>query len=194
MPPRAVTTEQVLAAADRLARRHGIEAVTTRKLCEALHVTAPSLYVHFSSKDELMTRLVDDILSRVDHPGPEHGDWIARLRLHIVSVYDEVAPYPGLAALIARQLPSTPSVQRTTAFVNALFRDAAVPRADWVKVMSSLVLYTWGHLLFGQTDAPLGASSKRISAAASRERYLWGLDNLLAAIPQAIARPVSTNR
>src|SRR5262249_47858987 len=109
---RAVTDEQVMVAADHIARAHGIDALTIRRLCDELGITAPSIYVHFPGKEVIVKRLVDSILGRVHHPGPEQGDWVDRLREFIVSVYDQVVPYPGLAARIARQLPTTESSQR----------------------------------------------------------------------------------
>jgi AcrR family transcriptional regulator len=176
---RAVTTEQVLAAADRVARRDGLDGLTIRRLCGELGVTAPSVYVHFASKDEIVERLVDDILGQVHHPGPEGGDWIGRLREFVVSVYDQVAPYPGLAARIARRLPTTPSSQRNAAFVAGLFRDAGLTDDDRAKVLPTLLVFTWGHLLGGESDWTVGGGAL-LTPQVSRERYLWGLDHLLA--------------
>ncbi|HZS15084.1 MAG TPA: TetR/AcrR family transcriptional regulator [Candidatus Dormibacteraeota bacterium] len=180
MRARAVTTEQVLAAADAVARSDGLDRLTVRRLCAELGVTAPSVYVHFASKDDIVEQLVDSILAHVHHPGADRGDWVDRLREFIVSVYDQVAPYPGLAARIARQLPTTPSSQRNAAFVAELMRDAALAPDDRAKVMSTVLVYTWGHLLGGQSEWAIGAA-ERLSLEAQRERYLWGLDHLLDA-------------
>jgi AcrR family transcriptional regulator len=175
---RAVTTEQVLAAADRVARRDGIDGLTIRKLCGELGVTAPSVYVHFASKEAIVERLVDDILAHVHHPAAGSGDWIDRLREFIVSVYDQVAPYPGLAARIARRLPTTPSSQRNAAFLAELFRDAGLTDDDRAKILPTLLVYTWGHLLGGESDWTIGGGGS-LTPQVSRERYLWGLDHLL---------------
>jgi TetR/AcrR family transcriptional regulator, tetracycline repressor protein len=173
-----VTTEQVLAAADRVARRDGIDGLTIRRLCAELGVTAPSVYVHFASKDAILERLVDDILAHVHHPGREGGDWIDRLREFIVSVYDQVAPYPGLAARIARRLPTTPSSRRNAAFVAELFGDAGLADEQRAKVMPTVLVFTWGHLLGGEGDWTIGGGD-RLTPELARERYLWGLDHLL---------------
>jgi AcrR family transcriptional regulator len=178
MRPRAVTAEQVLAAADRVARCDGIDGLTVRRLCAELGVTAPSVYVHFASKDEILERLIDDILSGVRHPDADSGDWIARLREFIVSVYDAVVHYPGLAARVAKRLPTTPSSQRNAAFVADLFRDAALSPEDEVRVSSAVLLYTWGHLVGGDSEWMIGGAARH-GRGESRDRYLWGLDHLL---------------
>ncbi|HXA29008.1 MAG TPA: TetR/AcrR family transcriptional regulator [Candidatus Angelobacter sp.] len=173
-----MNTEQVLAAADRVARRDGIDGLTIRRLCDELGVTAPSIYVHFASKDDIVERLVNNILGQVHHPEAGSGDWLDRLREFIVSVFDQVAPYPGLAGRIARRLPTTPSSQRNAEYLAELFRDAGLSDADRAQVMPTLLVFTWGHLLGGESDWTIGGG-QRLTSQASRERYLWGLDHLL---------------
>lgn len=52
------TEEQILAAASKLLAKGGVAAVTTRAVCEAAGVTAPTLYHHFGDKDGLLSVLV----------------------------------------------------------------------------------------------------------------------------------------
>lgn len=52
------TEEQILTAAVRLLEKGGVEAVTTRAVCQAAGVTAPTLYHHFGDKDGLLRAVV----------------------------------------------------------------------------------------------------------------------------------------
>jgi AcrR family transcriptional regulator len=52
------TEEQILSAAASLLEAGGAEAVTTRAVCEAAGVTAPTLYHHFGDKDGLLRAVV----------------------------------------------------------------------------------------------------------------------------------------
>src|SRR5579862_8195522 len=52
------TEEQILSAAARLLEKDGVEAVTTRAVCQAAGVTAPTLYHHFGDKDGLLRAVV----------------------------------------------------------------------------------------------------------------------------------------
>lgn len=45
--------EEILAAALRLFSEHGVYAVSTRQIAEAVGVSQPALYAHFASKDEI---------------------------------------------------------------------------------------------------------------------------------------------
>lgn len=49
--------EHILAEALRLFARHGMDHVTTRKIAEAVGIRQPSLYAHFSSRDEIAIEL-----------------------------------------------------------------------------------------------------------------------------------------
>jgi AcrR family transcriptional regulator len=52
------TEEQILAAAAEILERDGVAALTTRAVCQAAGVTAPTLYHHFGDKDGLSRALV----------------------------------------------------------------------------------------------------------------------------------------
>jgi hypothetical protein len=93
-------------------------------------------------------------------------------------VYDHVVPYPGLAARIARQLPTTESSQRNAAFLSQLFLDASLAADEAVKITSAVFLYTWGHLVGGHTELAVGRAGS-LDVNEARLRYVWGLDHLL---------------
>jgi AcrR family transcriptional regulator len=190
MRPRSATTEQILAAADRVARRDGIERLTIRRLCAELGVTAPTVYGHFSSKDEIVDQLVDRILGGVVHPGTEFGNWVDRLRGFIVSIYDQVAPYPGLAARIAEHLPRLPASKRNAAFLREMVDLSGLCEGDAADLASVLFLYTWGHLVGAQSGWLVGGPA-RVSRSLAMHRFLWGLDRLLDSFRPDM--PVSTD-
>lgn len=52
------TEIQILTAAARLLEKDGVEALTTRAVCRAAGVTAPTLYHHFGDKDGLLRAIV----------------------------------------------------------------------------------------------------------------------------------------
>lgn len=50
--------DDILNAAADILEQHGVEALTTRAVCEAAGVTAPTLYHHFGDKDGLLRAVV----------------------------------------------------------------------------------------------------------------------------------------
>jgi AcrR family transcriptional regulator len=174
---RAVTTEQIVQAADRVARRDGLDQLTVRSLCAELGVTAPAVYRHFPTKDLIVDRVIDQIIERIVLPGPDEGDWVDRLRACYVSAHDEVGPYAGLAARMSHEMPKSPSARRNGAFLTRLLEEAGLDDADANKVIFAVFVYVWGHLL--ADNAARTGRGQMLSENESRQQFLWGLDHLL---------------
>jgi AcrR family transcriptional regulator len=58
--------EIVAATKELLARSGNLEAVSIRAVADAVGVTAPSIYLHFSDKDELIEAVVADVFAELD--------------------------------------------------------------------------------------------------------------------------------
>jgi AcrR family transcriptional regulator len=88
MPPTArrppLTRDRVLRAAVDLANTAGIEALSMRKLGDALGVEAMSLYNHVSNKFELLDGMVDVVFAEIDLP-PTDVDWRTAMRTRALS-------------------------------------------------------------------------------------------------------------
>ncbi len=69
--------ETVLRTALRMADTGGIEALSMRKLAQALKVEAMSLYNHVESKEDILDGLVELVVSEIDVP-EIGGDWRRR--------------------------------------------------------------------------------------------------------------------
>lgn len=61
----ALTREAILAAAREVLVAEGLAAVSLRRLAARLGVTAPALYAHVDSKDDLIGALADDEFARL---------------------------------------------------------------------------------------------------------------------------------
>jgi AcrR family transcriptional regulator len=85
VPRVPLSREKVLHAAVALADESGIEALTMRKLGEAVGVEAMSLYTHVASKDDLLDGMIDLVFEEIELPSPE-GHWKTALRRRAISV------------------------------------------------------------------------------------------------------------
>jgi len=77
----------VLAKAIALADRDGIEALSMRKLGQALGVEAMSLYNHVANKGELVAAMVDSVIERFELPEDERR-WDVAIRRCAISAHD----------------------------------------------------------------------------------------------------------
>ena len=76
----ALSRAQVLRAALTLIDAEGVEALSMRKLGKALDRDPMRLYRHAASKNELLDGVVDVVLSELEVPPTDNGDWEAVLR------------------------------------------------------------------------------------------------------------------
>jgi AcrR family transcriptional regulator len=82
-----LTKERVLAKAIALADKDGIEALSMRKLGQALGVEAMSLYNHVANKRELITAMVDSVVEQFELPEDE-PHWDEAIRRCAISAHD----------------------------------------------------------------------------------------------------------
>jgi AcrR family transcriptional regulator len=94
-----LSRERILAAALRLADESGIEAVTMRRLGEALGFEAMSLYNHVANKDDVLDGILDLVLAESAPPAPD-GDWADAIRASAISVHAALRRHPWSCALV----------------------------------------------------------------------------------------------
>jgi AcrR family transcriptional regulator len=79
-----LTRERVLETAVAFADRHGLAALSMRKLGEELGASAMSAYYYFANKDQLLDGMIDVVFGEIEPPSPEL-DWKAAMRQRAIS-------------------------------------------------------------------------------------------------------------
>jgi AcrR family transcriptional regulator len=103
-----LTQERVLDKAIAIADAEGIDALTMRKLGQALGVEAMSLYNHVANKGELVAAMVDSVVEQFELP--DDGAWDEAIRRCAISAHNLL-----IAHQWACRLALTPSDARTLA-------------------------------------------------------------------------------
>src|SRR4029077_18576221 len=85
--------ERVLAKAIAVADKGGIEALSMRKLGQALGVEAMSLYKHVGHKGELVAAMVDSVVEQFELPDDEPA-WDLAIRRCAVRAHDLLIEHP----------------------------------------------------------------------------------------------------
>jgi len=120
-PPARLSRDRILASAVRLADRDGLEAVTMRRLGQALGVEAMSLYKHVANKDAILDGLLERVLAEVQLPEPG-GDWEAELRRAAISLHDALARHPWACGLVMAPASSPNALGARIRYIEALLR------------------------------------------------------------------------
>ncbi len=82
-----------------MADEGGLEALSMRKLGQALGVEAMSLYHHVSNKDDLIDGIVDLVLAETEPPSSE-GEWDVAIRASAISIHDALRRHPWAGPLL----------------------------------------------------------------------------------------------
>jgi AcrR family transcriptional regulator len=93
-----LTRDRVLIAAAALADRQGLDAVSMRRVGEALDVEAMSLYRHVRGKDDLLDGMVETTIARFP-ARDESAEWRESLRALLRGAHQVLLEHPWVAAL-----------------------------------------------------------------------------------------------
>jgi TetR/AcrR family tetracycline transcriptional repressor len=145
---RPVTADEILAVAGAIVERHGVDALTMRRLSDDLGVAVTSIYWHVGNRDAVLDGLVDRLIDRMETIRAEGATPIERtaslarqLRLmllerqHLVGLAHERDRTPAMF------LPAQQAIAAELAELGRHGADAAtVLRALQIHVISSVLM------------------------------------------------------
>jgi AcrR family transcriptional regulator len=167
-----VTRDRILRAGLRIADTQGIEAVSMRKLGQALRVEAMSLYKHVVGKEDVLDGLVDLVMAEVELPADD-VDWRSALRQTAISVHQALLRHRWAAPVFESRLTPGPARLRYLDAVIGALRRAGFSLPDVARVLVALDSHIYGFTLqetslaFTVEDAPRAAAG--IAARAGDE-------------------------
>src|SRR3954452_22435402 len=94
-----LTRERILQTALDLADRSDVEAITMRRLGDALAFEAMSLYRHVANKQDLLDGMLDLVLLEWEMPA-DGGDWAGTIRASARSVHEALRRHRWAARLL----------------------------------------------------------------------------------------------
>jgi AcrR family transcriptional regulator len=107
-----LSRERVLAAALRLVDADGVEALSMRRLGKALDRDPMQLYRYAPSKDALLDGIVELVLSRLEVPQADDGDWAEVLHRTAHSFRELALAHPNVVPLLVTRPLATPLALR----------------------------------------------------------------------------------
>jgi len=139
-----LTRERVLDTALRLADQGGLEALSMRKLGQALGVEAMALYYHFANKERVLDGIVDLVFGEIDVPAIG-ADWKTAMRERAISVRDALARHRWAIGLMeSRTNPGPANLRHHDAVIGCLRRPASTwrwrptPTRRWTPTSTAL--------------------------------------------------------
>ena len=141
-----LTPERVLVAAVALADREGAEALTVRRLADALGVHPTSLYNHVPSKEAILDGVVERLFAEAE-PVPAGTSWQDWVRAMATSLRDIARAHPGAFRVLAARPAETPSADDLTEAGLEAFRSAGFSALQAVQAVRGISLAVFGLAL-----------------------------------------------
>ena len=141
-----LTRDRVLQAAVTFADTHGRDALTMRKLGEALGVEAMSLYNHVANKDQLLDGMVDLVFAEIGLPAAD-VPWKAAIRDRAIAVRHTLGRHRWAIGLMESRTSPGPATLRHHDAVLGCFRRAGFSIELTAHAASAIDSYVYGFTL-----------------------------------------------
>lgn len=164
----SLSREIIVAAADAVVQRDGLDRLTFQTIGEELDAHPTSIYRHFRDKDELLLALIDTLRAR-SYSGAmiASDDWMADLRAQAHLIHDHYMRYPEFALQMA--------LRRPTDFTSMEFSIGALRRGGYGPEQAAMYARALGQLVRSASSiqAALSAQPEEVRDA---DELTWQLD------------------
>ncbi|MGL3150656.1 TetR/AcrR family transcriptional regulator [Microbacterium sp. A82] len=143
MQREAVTRDRTLREAVTLADAEGIDAVTMRGLAARFGVVPMALYKHVSSKEDLLSGMIDVLIAEYETPTPG-GGWKQEVRRRILSARTVLLRHPWARRVFETRTKRTHAV---LAYMDSL--SGSFIRGGFSPNLTHHVMHALGHRIWG---------------------------------------------
>jgi AcrR family transcriptional regulator len=145
-PRTPLSRDRVLHAAVEFADGSGLDALSMRKLGEAVGVEAMSLYTHVANKDDLLDGMIDIVFGEVDLPSSK-DDWKTAMRDRAFAIRRALSRHRWAIGLMeSRKSPGPATLRHHDAVIGCL-RNAGFSIELAAHAYSALDSYIYGFAL-----------------------------------------------
>ncbi|MGP4001492.1 TetR/AcrR family transcriptional regulator [Streptomyces sp. 8N706] len=143
-----LSRDRIIATALALVDAEGLQALSTRRLASELGVSGPSLYNHFTVKDEILDAVADTVVGQVDLSMFDGGtDWRAALLAWGRSYRAALAAHPNIVPFLAQGPGRRPAGLRMADAVFGAMVDAGWPPAQATRIGALMRYFVAGSAL-----------------------------------------------
>jgi AcrR family transcriptional regulator len=138
----ALSQESIVDAALAILDADGLDAVSMRRVAQALDTGPASLYVYVANRDELLALLLDRVAAEVRLPGPDDGrPWRERLVDLALEAISVMGRHRRISLTVFANVPTGPNALSVGEAMIALLAEAGIGRQAQAWAVDMLSLY-----------------------------------------------------
>lgn len=139
----ALSRETIAAAALKIVDSEGLDAMTMRRVAQALGTGAASLYAHVASKEELLELVIEQVIGEVEIPGePDPEQWQEQVKAGLRDIRVVFSKHRDLARASFARIPLGENALRGTEWMIGVLRAGGLPDQVVAYACDLLPLYT----------------------------------------------------
>jgi AcrR family transcriptional regulator len=161
--PAPLSRERILRAALHLADEGGLEALSMRKLAQALGVKAMSLYNHVTNKDDMIDGIVDIVVAEIEVPSLAEN-WKTAMRRRAIAAYGVLLCHPWATMAIVSRINVGPAMLRYVDATLGCLREAGFSYEMTDHAWNAIDNHIYGFTL-QELNFPIEASEYADTAA-----------------------------
>lgn len=140
-----LSRERIVDTALALLDQQGYEALSMRRVAEALGTGAASLYAHVTGREDLLDQMLDRLAGDIEIPEPDPEHWQEQVTAVVTDLYRSYRAHPGLARAAMGKVPTGP---RTLVLIDrflGLLRAGGLPERVIAYAADILPLYATAY-------------------------------------------------
>jgi len=169
---RNIGKDEIVAAALEILREKGLDAVSTRRLADHLHVQGPALYHHYRNKQALLGDMANAIVSQPLAELSAALDWDEWSFAFARAVRKAILPYRDGARLLVAAWPSEEMRNQTIPRIEAPLVAAGFPPERSHEIAFLLASTVIGWMLNEQNPAIRDFMEERLETDIAFERSI----------------------
>ncbi len=174
---RSLSREAIVAAAMRVLQSEGIDALSMRRLAAELDTGAASLYAHVANKEELLERLLDEVVADVHLPEPDPRHWQEQIIQLWTDCRTALVRNGDIARVALGRVPLGPKSLRIAERSMAILRVGGVPDQAVAWAVDVVGLYVAANAIEGALYADLKRTGR------DPAKYYAQVGNYFEALP-----------
>jgi AcrR family transcriptional regulator len=172
-----LSRDRIIDAAIEILDADGLDAVSTRRVAEALQTGSASLYAHIANRDELVDLMYDRIAAQVEVPDPDPAQWQEQLRTYARNAQRVWAAHADIARASLGAIPTGANRLRVAERVLAILLAAGFSEQTAAWTVDRLQIYI-------DADAYEGwLHTARAKAGLSAEEYIGSVREYYRQLP-----------